>query len=390
MTTERIIEQILSEHPEIPREELLERLEKEKRKTGSLISDESLLRMIAAEFGVEIPTESSAPAPSIEILVPGLSDVAVAGRVIAVFPSRTFKKNRTGKFADLLIADKSGILRVILWNDKASVIESAELKVGQIIRFSHGYTRGDRSGKVEFHIGEKGKIEINPQDLEAKNYPTVSKFTTKIGEITPAYKNKKMNITGTVKELSSVSNFKRQDTSSGKVMRFVLVDETGEISVVAWNEKVDELEKMLKKGVGLQMVNAKVKKAMSHGLEIHVDRETYVAAIAPAEDCLKIANLEEGLSYVNVEGEIVTKPMFRDVKTSKEDLVELAMFELKDETGRIWVSAWRKHADSVRDLKVGDRIIVKNAYVKKGFGDQLELSTRNVTSIVKKGSEDQN
>jgi hypothetical protein len=27
---------------------------------------------------------------------------------------------------------------------------------------------------------------------------------------------------------------------------------------------------------------------------------------------------------------------------------------------------------------------MKNAYVKKGFGDQLELSTRNATSIVRK------
>jgi hypothetical protein len=37
----------------------------------------------------------------------------------------------------------------------------------------------------------------------------------------------------------------------------------------------------------------------------------------------------------------------------------------------------------VKDLKVGDKIVMKNVYVKKGFGDQLELSTRNTTFIVK-------
>jgi hypothetical protein len=63
---------------------------------------------------------------------------------------------------------------------------------------------------------------------------------------------------------------------------------------------------------------------------------------------------------------------------------------LKDETGRTWVSAWRMHADSVKDLKVGDKIIMKNVYVKKGFGDQLEISTRNTTSIVKQGIKSQN
>jgi len=54
---------------------------------------------------------------------------------------------------------------------------------------------------------------------------------------------------------------------------------------------------------------------------------------------------------------------------------------LKDETGRMWVSAWRRHADSVKDLKVGGKVVMKNAYVKKGFGDQPEISTRDKTSI---------
>jgi len=35
-------------------------------------------------------------------------------------------------------------------------------------------------------------------------------------------------------------------------------------------------------------------------------------------------------------------------------------------------------------LRIGDKIIIKNAYVKKGFGDQLELSTRNTTAITSK------
>jgi len=73
--------------------------------------------------------------------------------------------------------------------------------------------------------------------------------------------------------------------------------------------------------------------------------------------------------------------MLRDVKTSKGELVKLAIFEVKDETGRMWVSAWQRHADPVKRLKVGDRVIIKNAYVRKGFGDRPEISTRNTTMI---------
>jgi replication factor A1 len=340
--------------------------------------------MIAAEFSVEIPQDKAlTPTLSIRNLIPSLNDVTLIGRVVAVFPPKAFKKDKSGKVASLLVADQSGILRVVLWNDKTSLMQSGEIKVGQVIRFSHGYTREDRSGRVELHIGEKSEIEINPKDVEAKDYPAIGKFTTKIGEITQAHRNKKVNIIGTVKELFSASTFQRQDSSAGKVMRFILADETGEIPVVVWDEKVDELEKMFSKGVRLQIVNAKMKKAIGEGLEIHVDAGTYVEPLAPEETFLKIANLREGLSPVNVEGTVATNPMLRDVKTSKGEFVKLAVFELRDETGRIWVSAWRVHADSVKDLKVDEKIVIKSAYVKKGFGDQLELSTRNTTSIVK-------
>jgi replication factor A1 len=382
MSIEKIIEQILSRHPEISREEVIERLEKGKMKTGGFISDKTLLRMIAAELSVEIPQdEALATKLSIRDLVLGLNDVTLVGRVVAVFPPKAFKGNRSGKMASLLIADQSDTLRVVLWDEKTSFIESGEIKVGQIIRFSHGYTREDRSGRVELHIGEKSEIETNPRGVEAKDYPTIGKFTTKIGEITQTQKNKRVNITGTVKELFSASTFERQDSSSGKVMRFVMADETGKIPVVVWNEKVNELEKIIKRGVKLQVVNARVKKAINEGLEIHVDAGTYVETPAPGQEFLKIADLREVSNSVNVEGEVVTKPILRDVKTSKGELVRLAAFELKDESGKIWVSAWRMHADSVKNLKVGDKIVIKNAYAKKGFGDQLELSTRNATSI---------
>jgi ssDNA-binding replication factor A large subunit len=381
MATEKIIEQILSIHPEISRKKILERLQKEKRKTGGLIADVILLRTIAAELDVEIPSEASMPTLSIGDLVPGLNDVTVVGRVVAVFPSKTFEGNKSGKVASLLIADKNSILRVALWNDKASLIESGRVKVGQIIRLCHGYTREGYSGRVELHLGDRGEIRIDPRDVKAVDYPTISRFVTKIAEITPAYKNKKVNIIGVVEEAFPVSTFERKNSSSGKVMRFVLADETGEISVVVWNEKVDELEKAVKKGVKLQVVNAKVKKAISEGLEIHVNAGTYVEKLAPAEEFLKIADLKEGLDNVNAEGEVATKPMLRDVKTSKGELVKLAVFELRDETGRMWISAWRRHADSVKGLKLGDRVIIKNAYVKKGFGDQPEISTKSKTRI---------
>lgn len=385
MITERIVDQITSKQPKTSREQILERLERERKKTGGLIADETLLRIIAAEFDVEIQGDDTfAPGLSIIDLIPNLNNVSVVGRVVAVFPTRTFNGRRSGKIASLIIVDQSDILRIVFWNDKTSLIESDRVKIGQIIRFSHGYTKEGRSGKIELHVGEKCEIEIDPQDVNANEYPTISGFMTKVGDVGSEHRNKKVNIAGTVKELLSTSTFERSDSTYGKVMRLILEDASGEATVVAWNSKVDELEGRLKKGSRLQVVDAKVKNAMHEGFEIHVDAETYVEASSPDERFLKIAGLKENVGYVDVDGEVATKPMLKEVKTAKGEFVQLATFELKDETGRIWVSAWRKHANIAGNLKMSDKIIIKDAYVKKGFGDQLELSTREATSILRK------
>jgi ssDNA-binding replication factor A large subunit len=276
MTSEEIIQQILSKHPEVSRNQILETLETEKSKTGGLIADETLLRLIAARYGVEILQDRVYRKLSISHLVPGLNDVTVTARVVAVYPPRTFEGEKSGKFASLMIADKDNILRVILWNDKVELIEAGELKAGQIVRFSHGYTREDRKGKAELHLGNRSQIEVEPKNIKADEYPLIGKFATKISKITKAYEN--IHLTGTVKEIFPASTFTRSDMSTGTVMRFTLADETGAIPVVVWNEKAEKLVKSLKVNANLQLVNAKVKENANGKLEVHVDSYTYVEA----------------------------------------------------------------------------------------------------------------
>ncbi len=274
MTAEEIIQRILSKHPEVSRNQIFENLEAEKSKTGGLIADETLLRLIAARYGVKILKEKAYRNLSISHLVPGLNDVTITGRVVAVYSSRTFEGERSGKFGSLMIADKDATLRVILWNDKVEMIEAGELKAGQIVRFSHGYTREDREGKTELHLGSKSQIEAELKNIKTDEYPSIVRFATKINEITKAYKN--IHLTGTVKEVFPASTFTRSDMSTGTVMRLTLADGTGEIPVVVWNEKAEELEKALELNANLQLVNAKVKENANGELEVHVDSYTYV------------------------------------------------------------------------------------------------------------------
>jgi len=274
MTSEELIQQILSKHSEVSRDQILESLETEKEKTGGLIADETLLRLIAARYGIETIKRRAIRRLAISDLVAGLNDVTVTGRVVVVYPPRNFTGKRSGKVANLIVADKDDTLGVVLWNDNVDSVESGELKAGQVARFSHGYTRENREGTAELHMGNKSQVEVDPENVKADEYPALCKFAAKINEVTAAHNS--IHLAGTVKEVFPASTFTRSDMSTGTVMRLKLEDETGEIPVVVWNEKAEELEKTVKVNAGLQLVNAKVKENGSGELEVHVNSYTYV------------------------------------------------------------------------------------------------------------------
>jgi replication factor A1 len=277
MTTQTLIDEIKAKNPQTSEAQILEQLNAEREKCGGLLGDETLLRLIAAKLGVEVQqttTFSSNGVISSGRLFSGLYDVTVAGRLVAVFPAKTFQgPEKSGKFATLMLGDTDGLLRVVLWNDKAELVEKGELKAGQAVRFLHGYTRYDRYGKTELHLGDKSLIELQPQE-KSQHYPPIEKFTAKIATLNP--NSGSVHICGTVKAVLGKSGFTRSDDSDGVVLRLALRDDSGEVVVVVWNEKVDELEKLLRESAKLLLVNARTKEAKNGAVEVHVDSNTFV------------------------------------------------------------------------------------------------------------------
>ena len=275
MSLEKIVEQILSSRPDLTRQEVHKMIEKKKEGVGEFFTDETAARIVASELGVEIVQKPLRLEILIQDLVSGLNDVTVAGRVITVYPPKTFTRRdlTEGKFARLLIADKSGTLKVILWDDRTDLVETGKVEQGQIIEVSHGYVREGLDGKLELHVGSRGNIQISPPDAAETKYPPITRWVKKVAEIR-----------------------------------------------------------------------------------------------------------EEG-GPITVEGTIATTPSVTEVVTSRNEKVAVASFELRDDTGKIGVSAWRKLAEVVKGVAVGTRIRIKNAYARKGLADQLELTSRSFTSI---------
>jgi replication factor A1 len=277
MKLKEIIEQILSSRPNLTYEEVYTMIQNKKKSAEEFFTDETAARLIASELGVEINREPLQLEILIQDLVSGLNDVTVTGRVIMVHHPKTYTRpdRSEGKSARLTIADKSGTLRVVLWDDKADLVEDGKVEQGQIIRISHGYMREGLDGKLELHVGSRGSLQISPPNVVESRYPPVTEFIKKV----------------------------------------------------------------------------------------------------------KVAAIKEEGGPVIVEGTVTTPPVIKEVVTSRNEKIKVASFELSDDTGKIWVSAWRKLAEIMKDFTVGTRIKIKNAYVRRGFADQLELTSRTLTSI---------
>jgi replication factor A1 len=382
MANEEIIAAILAKQPELSEPQIQEMLTYERARSGGLIGDETLLRLIAARYGIEVikPMEFNRILSS-NRLFSGLNDVSVEGILAAVFPVHTFGGEKSGKVANLTLVDDYGLLRVVLWNNKAEIVETGQLQIGQNVRLLHGYTREDQYGKIELHLGTKSKIEtVDNNDVEFQNnYPDVEKFVSKIGEITNNTFNN-VHLAGRVKEVLSSKTFTKGDGTEGKFLRFILADDSAEITIVVWNGKVDALEKQLKPNVCLYLINGKIKEKESGGFEVHVDASSFVQVHPTMRQMIKLADLKEG-NIVNVEGEVSNVDPLREVITGRGEQIKLFTFELKDETDSVRVSVWRNQVEQFDNLKLRDRVTVENGFVKKGYGDKLELTTRSGTQF---------
>ncbi len=390
MDLENIVQQILVARRDLNRDEVLKRIYEKKRSAEDYFLDEVAARIVAAELGVEIENEEEAFSGEIAIknLVSGLNDVTIAGRVIAIYPVQTFSRSdlTEGKVARSLLADETGTLKLVLWDDKIELIETGKMQQGQIVRVLHGYVRESFDGQLEMHLGKKGDVEISPEGVDESRIPRIADFIDKIEQVTPD--KKKANVRGIVAWVSPVSEFTRKDGTHGKVRRVRLKDETSEATLVFWNERVDELN-TISEGDQLRIINTRVKTALDGRVELHVGNSSQIEKLAGqiaspitlTETARKIANLITEGGPFTIEATVTSTPTTKEVTTSRGENVLLATFDLADETGRIGITLWRKQAELARDIAVGTQIRIKDVYVKRGFSNLLELVSRSSTTI---------
>ncbi len=193
-------------------------------------------------------------------LMVGLSGVDISGAVLDVGAVRTFSRRdgSIGKVASISIGDKTGTIRVTLWDAMAE--KASDFSRGDVLKITNGYTR-ERYGKLEIHVGDRGAIEKGAEHVE---------FTEKITSISDVRIGVPCTVEATIDDVGSLREFTRNNGSTGKVRNIVLRDNTGEIRAALWGDRATAIDEG---SMGRRIVarDCMPKNGFSDQLELSID-----------------------------------------------------------------------------------------------------------------------
>lgn len=140
----------------LPKEEIDKRVEAKRVKLSGLISKEGAAQIIAAELGINFDSMQI----KISEIITGMKKANLVGKIVSIFPVREFEKNgKKGKVANLIIADETGNIRVVLWDtNHIKLIEDGEIRQGDVIEI-HNSTLRNNNGSNELHLSGFSEIK---------------------------------------------------------------------------------------------------------------------------------------------------------------------------------------------------------------------------------------
>ncbi|MBI2003844.1 hypothetical protein HYS72_00050 [Candidatus Pacearchaeota archaeon] len=134
-----------------------EKVKAKRAKLSELISYEGAAQIVASELGINFENEKL----KINELLPGMRKVNVVGKVINLFPVRTFKskKGEESKVVNFVLADDTSNIKIVLWDtNHISLIEGGQVKKGSAIELKNASMRGN-----ELHLGSFSELKISSE-----------------------------------------------------------------------------------------------------------------------------------------------------------------------------------------------------------------------------------
>ncbi len=367
----------------IPESELKERIDKKIQSVGGLLSEEGALLLIAGELGISIEEEHKEKKHFfISDINEGMQHIDISGRIMRIFDAITFQRKTgiEGRVQNIVIADKTGSIRIVFWDDQIDKIK--QFKRGDVVTIRNGYLRKGLNNQFEISLGKEGVITSGH---DSPDYPPIEYVKIKIRDIEDKMNN--IDITGRVSSVFGVREFLKKDGSTGKVGNFTIMDDTGEIRVTLWDKKAELLNNLVKNDL-IRIENAYSKMGLN-SVEINLGFSSNISIekgeredIPKAESSKKsIGDLEENMRGINLEG--IVKEIY-ELRTFNRDnrIGKVGRFLLSDGSNEVKVVLWDDKTEMLEQLFPGINVKIDSCNIKfnngleahVGFGSRLEIT----------------
>ncbi|MEE8570672.1 MAG: hypothetical protein V3S97_06740 [Candidatus Bathyarchaeia archaeon] len=386
LNRKEIFEKILELRSDLTAEDLQRMIQTKIEGAGRLLTEEGATFMVANEFGIDLSNGNVVgTGMKVKDLIIGANDATIIGVVSSISLPKSFVRRDgvEGQVARLVVSDDTGSIRVVLWNEKTSIISDSKVSQNQMVRISHGYVRKGLTGNPELNLGRRGTVVVL-SSIPAFEPITPQRSLKKIRDLT---EGNLVNIIGVVKGLSQISSFKRANGTQGQVMRIRLADDTGRVRAVLWDDQVNSV-KDTKRGDVLEIEGGQVRRGLGNVLEVHVGGFGQVKFLKDSElseysipVLTKIGDLRLEMNDVDVLGRIIEVGQIREFERRSGGVGRVGSLYVMDETGSTRVTLWDAKADVLDEVSLDDVILVEGGYTREGLGGVVELNLGSMSTL---------
>ena len=271
-----MVEILLEKKPEISAEEIKNLVDEKKRKIGAgYLTDQGALFLVAADLGISLERNQSS-LQKLKDLYVGARDISVAGRVISIYPTRSFMRkdsNEELRNRTITIHDGDTAIRLKLWEKKVEFPEESGLRPGNLIKLTRGYVKSGLDGKPVLNIGDTSTIEV----IQEGNIdiPTLDGLSCDISKVSNQADN--VIISGKITSSPRIMEYKNVKGQDSKALRLALSNNEGTktMRTIIWNVDESRLPKVLAVGSNVVLIGVRIKQGNAQygnsEYEIHGD-----------------------------------------------------------------------------------------------------------------------
>ncbi len=382
----------------LSREQIKKKIDENIEEMSGLIDEEGALILVAKKLGVNLKDSQDESNVETEVSIENVKPrtyVSVVGRIRSIGRKKKFNRSDGGEgvLLPFVIADNTGMIRCVAWGHNTNVIEEESFAKNSIIRIVNGLVKEGYYGGLELNIGNKSRIQLEPDNVDMQKIPEKADNKIKITNIQDVNLNLPLvNVEEKVKYISPVREFTSSKTGKKGKRASLGLDAGDDITYITfWNEDVERLED-LKIGQTVRITELKPKTnfrdknkidlALTPNSKIKIV-ENVDQNLEEENQTLSIKKLVDNNAYGDIEAKIVEKEEPRTVSLKNGSQKKVQGVLIADETASVKINLWE---DQVLEdnYEKGDVIKISGVYTKfNSYSKQTEANLSRKGEIKK-------